>query len=163
MVNVVLCRVDSRLIHGQVMTKWIQQSQANRIVIISEVVSKDTFLLEIYKMSSPPGVRIDCYSEADAVVKWKDGTLDQGKILLLFPDIKTLNRACEAGISIEMVQIGGLGGGPSRKVVYQNITLDEEDSLILKNLQEKNIDIYFQTIPEDNPLKLKDALDRFNR
>ena len=29
---------------------------------------------------------------------------------------------------VNKVQIGGLGGGPSRKVVYQNITLDDADA-----------------------------------
>ncbi|HHN2427738.1 TPA: PTS sugar transporter subunit IIB, partial [Pseudomonas aeruginosa] len=26
MANIVLCRIDSRLIHGQVVTKWVGQS-----------------------------------------------------------------------------------------------------------------------------------------
>ena len=32
--KIVLTRVDSRLIHGQVMTKWVNQVQANKIVIV---------------------------------------------------------------------------------------------------------------------------------
>ena len=31
MSKIVLTRVDSRLIHGQVVTKWLQQSGANEI------------------------------------------------------------------------------------------------------------------------------------
>ena len=72
MTKVVLCRVDSRLIHGQVMTKWLQQSQADHIVIVSDSVSKDSFLLDIYKMSAPPGINIDCYSEEQAAKLWKE-------------------------------------------------------------------------------------------
>ena len=34
--NIVLTRVDSRLIHGQVMTKWVNQVQANKIVVVSD-------------------------------------------------------------------------------------------------------------------------------
>ncbi len=36
MANIVLCRIDSRLIHGQVVTKWVGQSQANRIAVVSD-------------------------------------------------------------------------------------------------------------------------------
>lgn len=36
MADIVLCRIDSRLIHGQVMTKWVNQSSANKIVVVSD-------------------------------------------------------------------------------------------------------------------------------
>lgn len=162
MTNVVLCRVDSRLIHGQVMTKWIQQAQANRIVIISDSVSKDLFLLDIYKMSAPPGIEIDCYSEEDAVKKWIEDEIS-GKVLLLFPDLKTVHNVLEAGIKVDKIQIGGLGGGPNRKVIYQNITLDDVDVEILKGFDDKGVEIIFQTIPEDTPLKFADAYAKFKR
>lgn len=40
MANIVLCRIDSRLIHGQVVTKWVGQSQANRIAVGRSVYEK---------------------------------------------------------------------------------------------------------------------------
>lgn len=163
MSDIVLCRVDSRLIHGQVMTKWVQQSGANKIIIVSDTVCQDMFLLEIYKMSAPPGIAISCYSTCDAIEQWRAGSFGDGRILLLFGDIKTLYACCEQEITLQQVQIGGLGGGPSRKVVYQNITLDTEDAAMLKQLQDKQIDIIFQTIPEDRALKLKEALERFEK
>ena len=36
MSKIVLTRVDSRLIHGQVVTKWLQQSGANEILVVSD-------------------------------------------------------------------------------------------------------------------------------
>jgi len=48
MAEIVLCRIDSRLIHGQVMTKWVNQSQANKIVVVSDELANDEFMLEIY-------------------------------------------------------------------------------------------------------------------
>ena len=161
--NIVLCRIDSRLIHGQVMTQWVQQSQANKIVIISDAVAKDLFLLEIYKMSAPPGIVIECYGIEDAVEKWQNHEFETGKILLLLPDIKTLSELAAKGVLVNKVQIGGLGGGPSRKDVYQNITLDDADANALQALSSQGVDIIFQTIPEDNPLKFEDALNRFKR
>lgn len=162
MTNVVLCRIDSRLIHGQVMTKWIQQSQADHIVIISNSVAQDSFLLDIYKMSAPPGIVIDCYEEEMAAALWKQDVLT-GKILLLLPDLKTLYRSFYQGISVQQIQIGGLGGGPQRKAIYKNITLDEEDVAVLKELDQKGVNITFQIIPEDSPLSFADAYHRFIR
>ncbi len=47
MSKIVLSRVDSRLIHGQVVTKWLQQSAANEIVVVSDELEQDEFLQSI--------------------------------------------------------------------------------------------------------------------
>lgn len=163
MAKIVLCRVDSRLVHGQVMTKWVQQSGANEIIIVSDTVSKDEFLLDIYRMSAPPGIEIRCYNLTDTVSLWNEGKLLKGNTLLLFADIESLYQVCRQGLKIDAVQIGGLGGGPSRKVVYKNITLDEKDVSYLKELADSGMKIVFQTIPEDRALPFQEALERFEK
>lgn len=162
MAKIVLCRVDSRLIHGQVVTKWVNQSKANRIVVVSDELDADPFMKSIYMMSAPPSVKVDCYSLKGAVNAWKENAFGQGNILLLFPGLVSLHEAINSGLSIEEIQVGGLGGGPKRKVVFQNITLDEKDAEILKELGNKNIKIFFQTIPEDKPQNLTDILKKYN-
>ncbi|MGC3558323.1 PTS sugar transporter subunit IIB, partial [Enterococcus faecalis] len=44
MSKIVLTRVDSRFIHGQVVTKWLQQSGANEILVVSDVHELHEFL-----------------------------------------------------------------------------------------------------------------------
>ncbi|MET1239102.1 PTS sugar transporter subunit IIB, partial [Enterococcus faecalis] len=58
MSKIVLTRVDSRLIHGQVVTKWLQQSGANEILVVSDELEQDEFLQSIYLMAAPPGVSV---------------------------------------------------------------------------------------------------------
>lgn len=40
-IKYVLARVDSRLLHGQVATAWTKAVQPNRIIVVSDAVSKD--------------------------------------------------------------------------------------------------------------------------
>lgn len=51
MKNIVFTRIDDRLIHGQVMTAWIQYTQATEVVIVDNQVAKDSFSIMIMKMS----------------------------------------------------------------------------------------------------------------
>ena len=44
MSNIVLARIDDRLIHGQVMTAWVQYTGGNEIVIADDKVANDPFL-----------------------------------------------------------------------------------------------------------------------
>lgn len=161
MAEIVLCRIDSRLIHGQVMTKWVNQSQANRIIVVSDELANDEFMLEIYLLSAPAGVKIDCYSVEDTIKNWKENQFGNGKVLLLLPDLKSMKAVYDGGIHVSQVQVGGLGGAPNRKVVFQNITLDDPDVEKLEYLNGNGVEIIFQTIPEDTPMKFDDVLKKY--
>lgn len=161
MADLVLTRIDSRLIHGQVVTKWVGQSGANRIVVVSDELVNDDFMKNIYLMAAPPSIKVDVFGTEEAGNKWKEDKYGNGKVLLLFPSLEVLRQTLDFGLEIEKLQVGGLGGGPSRKVVFQNITLDDKDVEILKKLSENGIDIIFQTIPEDKPQKFEEILKKY--
>lgn len=159
--NIVLCRIDSRLIHGQVVTKWVGQSQANRIAVVSDELEADPFMKSIYLMAAPPNVKVDCYGNQSFAAAWRENQLGEGNVLVLFPNLVTVQQAVVDGFDVKNIQVGGLGGGPNRKAVFQNITLDEADVAILRDLQQRGVTVFFQTIPEDKPQALADILKKF--
>lgn len=161
MAKIVLCRIDSRLIHGQVVTKWVGQSQANRIVVVSDELEADPFMKSIYLMAAPPNVKVDCYGNQSFAAAWQENQVGEGNVLVLFPSLAAVQQAIVAGFDIKNIQVGGLGGGPNRKAVFQNITLDEADVNILRDLKQRGIAVHFQTIPEDKPQALDDILKKF--
>lgn len=50
MEGIKLVRIDFRLIHGQVITKWSNKISATRIVVVNDALSKDEFMADIYVM-----------------------------------------------------------------------------------------------------------------
>lgn len=162
MAEIVLCRIDSRLIHGQVMTKWVNQVQANKIVVVSDELAADEFMREIYLLAAPAGIKVECYSQAEAVSHWKADRFGNGRVLLLLPGLSAMKQVYEQGIQIGAIQVGGLGGAPNRKVVFQNITLDDADVQILKCFADQGIRVIFQTIPEDLPQGLEGILKKYH-
>ena len=161
MAKIVLWRIDSRLIHGQVVTKWVGQSQANRIAVVSDELDADPFMKNIYLMAAPPNIKVDCYGNASFAAAWKENQLGDGNVLVLFPSLSAIQEAVQLGFDVQTIQVGGLGGGPNRKAVFQNITLDEKDVGILGALKDSGIQVFFQTIPEDKPQSLDDILKKF--
>ena len=55
MKNILVARVDDRLIHGQVMTAWIKSYPINHILIVDDELSKNQLMLNIYKAAMPAG------------------------------------------------------------------------------------------------------------
>ena len=60
--NVVLARVDDRLIHGEVVTAWTPTFKANKIIIIDDEVAKDTFNVRVVKALAPAGTKVIVYN-----------------------------------------------------------------------------------------------------
>ena len=63
-----LVRIDDRLIHGQVMTKWSKGMGTNAIYVIDDVTAADDFMKDIYiSTNSSANLKIEVYSVDEAV------------------------------------------------------------------------------------------------
>ncbi|MDR3565231.1 MAG: PTS sugar transporter subunit IIB [Negativicutes bacterium] len=157
MANIVLARIDSRLIHGQVITKWMKQANASHILIIDDTLSKDPFMGKVYKIAAPPSCQVHIKSVDEGVEALKNNE-SPTRLLLLFKDVATAKRCWQAGLLLKQLQVGGLIGAPGRKVVFQSITLIKSEADDLLEMQKGGVEIIFQTVPEDYPGKLTDVL-----
>lgn len=156
--GIALTRIDFRLIHGQVITRWLKQCDINEIVTIDTELSKDSFMQDVFKMAAPKGVKISVLSSNAAIEAQREGKFEKNRILLLFKSVKELSKCVQDGLVLEEVQVGGLGGGPGRKAVNNAITLDRTDADLLLALEQKGIHVYFQTTPDYPSETLKNAV-----
>lgn len=161
MAEIVLARIDSRQLHGQVVTKWIPQSEAKKVVLINDELVNDEFMKMIYLNAAPNGVKVEIVTAEEAGKKYLENQFGTGKVLVLIPNLKMLEKAYTAGLRLEKLQVGGLGGAPNRKVVFGNITLDDYDVEVLKKVENLGTEIYFQIIPEDVPRKFSEILKKY--
>lgn len=82
MENLVLTRIDDRLIHGQVMTAWIKQKNAVQVVVADDEVAEDDFMINVLEMAVPDEIAIGIFNRDDAVEFMKQG-LEAPTILLV--------------------------------------------------------------------------------
>ena len=97
MANITLTRIDSRLIHGQVIVKWSRIANGNRIVIVDDELEKDSFMVDIYQMAAPSGMSVEIYSTTRAAEEFIKDKMGEGKILLLFRTLAQATKAYEEG------------------------------------------------------------------
>lgn len=145
-----LVRMDYRLIHGQVITKWNNIVHATDIIIIDDELVNDEFMMDIYAMASPPGVDVSVYTVDQFIEKEEQGEFESGNILVLLKKVKTLKDLISKGLKFPEVQIGGLGGGKGRKQIVTGITVSEAEIEDLKEITKSGVSIYFQVTPEEN-------------
>lgn len=158
--SVRLTRVDYRMIHGQVITRWIKQCDINEIDAIDTALSNDEFMQEVFKMAAPAGVKIKIFSVDEAIKAQQEDAFDKRHCLLLFKTVPSIYEAVMKGFKMNEIQIGGLGGGKDRKAVNNAITLNLEDGQKLKEMEQKGIRIYLQTTPDYPSIELDEALKK---
>lgn len=71
MAEIKLFRIDSRLIHGQIITKWLKVTQADKIVVVDEMLAADDFMKEVYVAAVPKGISVDIYDHRPK--QWRNG------------------------------------------------------------------------------------------
>ena len=73
MENLLLARIDDRLIHGQVMTAWMKVMPAKKIIIVDNKAAKDDFMINVLELAAPSGVKVEVLNEEKAIESLKKG------------------------------------------------------------------------------------------
>lgn len=151
------CRIDYRLIHGQVITKWSHIVSIQQIVIVNDALANDEFMAGIYEMAAPSNMEVKTITKETFIQKAKDGEFDDVATFLLFKNIDDCAEVVSKGISFKQVQIGGLGSGNGRTSVVKGISVDANDIAKLEGIASQGAEVTFQVTPEEKKITLSQA------
>ena len=100
MSKIVLSRIDDRLIHGQVMTAWVQHVGGNEIVIVDDKVAKDPFLSAVITGAVPKHLSAQAMT-IDGAAEYLEKIKDEDKnIIILAKGPKVFLDLIEKGVQI---------------------------------------------------------------
>lgn len=153
-----LYRIDDRLIHGQVMTKWVKYTGANQIYVVDDGVAGDSFMHSILKMAAPSDINVEIFSVDEAINALQDGRANPDKLIVLVKFPKTILELHKGGVEIQELNVGGIGKTAQRKSLYRNISVSEEEVDIFKELHREGVKINFRIVPEDRGIPLEKLL-----
>ena len=155
--GIVLVRIDDRLIHGQVMTSWLNYTGANKIMIIDDGVAADPFMKRVLKTCVPANVKLATFTVEKAAVRLKKGFAgDKCIVLVKYPE--TLYRLMKEGVLFDEINIGGMGVSGDRTKFFRNIAASEEERDMLKEMISEGANISVRIIAEDSATDISKML-----
>lgn len=156
MASIKMTRIDYRLIHGQVVAKWIKYNPINSIIVADDDLVKDDFMADIYKMAAP-GNKVDIVSIKDLNDTIKN---TDGDVMVIFKTVDSLYEAIENGFNVQEINVGAVESGQGRKQIVQGVSLSKEEVDKLDKLDAKGINVYSQSIPENSRISLEEIKNK---
>ncbi|MHC1734203.1 MAG: PTS system mannose/fructose/N-acetylgalactosamine-transporter subunit IIB [Erysipelotrichaceae bacterium] len=157
--NIQLTRIDDRLLHGQVMTRWAKGNHIDAIFIIDDQVANDDFMKQLYLASGQnAGFKVNVLTVENAVGYWREKQFDQHNVLILFKSVDMMAKAVREGLPIKTVNVGGIGKRKETKFVINTVAISLAELETLESIANQfNVEISFQTLPDSPKVGLADV------
>lgn len=156
----VLVRVDSRLLHGQVVTSWIPSVHPDRVIIVSDRVARDELRKKLILQAAPSSVKVHVVPLAKMLAVANDPRFGKTKALLLFEDLQDVVKAVEGGLELKEINIGSMAHKDGKVTVNKALSLDESDIVALEQLKQHQIHFDVRKVPSDTSEDIESIIEK---
>ena len=158
-----LARIDDRLIHGQVATRWTKETNVQRIIVVSDEVAADTVRKTLLTQVAPPGVTAHVVDVAKMIRVYNNPKYAGERVMLLFTNPTDVERLVEGGVKITSVNIGGMAFRQGKTQVNNAISVDAKDIEAFNKLNARGIELEARKVSTDQKLKMMDLIGKVGK
>ena len=160
--NVVLARIDERLLHGQVCTKWMQATHANVIVLADDDLVNDKFTCKIFLGMKPAGTELQIFTVDQAIEYLKEDSPENEKVMLLTKCAQSFLRMNEAGVVYDKIICGSAAVSGNkygkRKKLIRDLFASDSEKDAMRALIDKGVTMVYQLAIDNAPVDLAKLL-----
>ena len=128
----------------------LKTTQPNRIIVVSDAVSKDKLRKQMIEQAAPPGVKANVVPIDKMIQVAKDPRFGNTKAMLLFETPQDALRAIEGGVDIKELNIGSMAHSIGKVVVNKAIAMGPEDIKTIEKIKAKGITFNVRKVPSDS-------------
>ncbi len=156
---IVSSRIDSRLIHGQVVEAWIPHLAVERVVVADDDAAADQLAQAAFGLAIPAGIQLVTtpVEQADFVGFANDPV----RTLVLFRGVEEAEAARGHGLPAGKLTVGNVHSGPGKIAYSRSVFLDSEEANALARLEAGGMHVTLQAIPQDTATTLPPRGPRF--
>ncbi len=149
MSNILLTRIDNRLVHGQVGVTWTKTIGANLLLVANDEAAEDKMtqqLMAVTAKSSGAGIRFFSIEKTAAIIH---KAAPNQKIFIICKTPQDVRKLVDAGVEIKDVNVGNMHFSNGKRALSKKVYVDDQDYEDLKYLVDKGINVFIQDVPGD--------------
>lgn len=147
MPNIVLCRIDNRLVHGQVATQWCGVVGANLILVANDEVSTNELRQGLMDMAAPSYCQTRYWS-IQKTIDTIHRASDAQHIALIVENPHDVLKMVEGGVPIKRLNIGNMHMAEGKRQVATSVAVDDADVEAFRKLQDLGVELFIQRVPD---------------
>ena len=144
--NILLTRIDNRLIHGQVATQWNSTLGANLILVANDDVAGNKMRQNLMNMAAPTGVATRFFSLQKTIDVIHKASPKQ-HIFLVAENPSDVLTLVKGGVPIRKVNIGNMHMSEGKRQVATSVAVDDADVSAFKELQDLGVELEIRRVP----------------
>ena len=160
---VIHCRVDERLLHGQVAVTWMNHISPDSILIADDDIVNNEVSKMALKMVKPEGTNMAIRSVEDGAKVLNDPRAKKLKIFVIVRTMQDALRLVRLTDEIHSINIGGIRKKDESRLISASVYLNDEDVKTLKELDSAVEDVYFQMVPADGKKSVEEILRQYEK
>lgn len=150
-------RIDDRLIHGQVVTTWVNVHSIEQIIILNDKISADKTQKNILAMAAPQGIKVKAFGIEKFAEVIKTTPITR-RTMLLFTTSADVLEAVERGVEIPALNIGGMRYQEGRERLTKALSVSPEEKAAFQKLLDRGMEITVQMVPKDEKIDLREVI-----
>lgn len=147
--TIVGCRIDGRLIHGQVANLWAGKLNVSRIMVVDDEVVNNDIEKSGLKLATPPGVKLSILPVEKAAANILAGKYDSQRLFIVARKPDRFLGLVEAGVPLETLNVGNMSQTPETRSITRSINVVDKDVEDFHKLAEKGVKLTAQMVPND--------------
>lgn len=155
MPNIVLTRIDNRLVHGQVGVTWTKTIGANLLLVANDEAAQDKLqqqLMAVTAKSSGVGIRFFTIDKTAAII---DRAAPSQKIFIVCKTPQDVRRLVDKGVPLKEVNVGNMHFSEGKRQITKKVYVDDQDMDDLKYVAAKGVHVYIQDVPGDTKTEIE--------
>lgn len=143
--NIVMTRIDERLVHGQGQL-WIKVLGCNTCIVANDEAANDSLAQSLMKAVIPSSIAMRFYT-VDKVIEIIHKAAKEQTIFLICKNPKDAYRLVAGNVPIKKINIGNIHNADGKEKVTRSIYLSQEDKEYLKKMIELGVEFDTVTTP----------------
>ncbi|MDI3440996.1 PTS N-acetylgalactosamine transporter subunit IIB [Erwinia sp. V90_4] len=148
MPNIVLSRIDERLIHGQVGVQWVGFAGANLVLVANDEVATDSVQQNLMEMVLAEGIAVRFWS-LQKVIDNIHRAAERQKILLVCKTPRDFLTLVKGNVPVKRINVGNMHYSLGKNQIAKTVSVDAQDIAAFHALEQQGVACYVQGVPTE--------------
>lgn len=156
--NILMTRIDNRLVHGQVGVTWVNSLGANLLLVANDNAANDSMQKNLMDMVVSDGIATR-YFTLQKTIDVIGKAASHQKIFIVCKTPQDVLTLVQGGVPIKFVNVGNMHFSEGKKQIHKTVSVDDNDIATFKQLEQLGVICEVKRVPDEAGERVLDIIN----